>query len=303
MNLDELRQLMLGFDVDSAQAMRILSDWSPSSENAADHNEIAKLEDEILGIFVDICTLFDRRPEMDDLNGGEERSAETYLFSYLHMLETQGKGLPPTFIDALRRALVHYGIKSLERSPELEECLLWLCKSHQRVDQQTAPIVGLLERHLQRVEASVPRTDEAFRKLLGRLIHATRGQFPAVSDLAREVRYRCFEHPMFERSRRQIYAQAEEHLAHLAESPNPVDLRQTGCRPGRLSATAGGPLLGQVCGCPSCLAGVDAGDRHHAILSRANPDEVSHRACRWTLLRNVRVRRERQASPHLQHQH
>ena len=242
-NLEEIRELMLGFDVDSAQAMRILSNWTPSSENAADHEAIAKLEDEILGIFIDICSLFDRRPEMDDLNGGEERSAETYLFSYLHMLETKGKGLPPTFIDALRRTLVHYRIKSLERSPELEECLLWLCKSHQRVDQQAASIVGLLERHLQRVETSVGRTDEGLRKLLGRLIHVTRGPFPAVSDLAREVRYRCFEQPLFERSRRQIYAQAETHLAHLAANTNPIDLRQ------RVSA---------LVDCPQPLAGLFA---------------------------------------------
>ncbi|HEY4901703.1 MAG TPA: carboxyl transferase domain-containing protein [Terriglobales bacterium] len=225
-NLEEVRQLVLGFDVDPAHAMRGLSDWSPSSETAADHQRIAASEDEILGIFVDICTLFERQPEMDDLNGGEERSSETYLFSYLHMLETRGKGLPPSFVDALRRAMVHYGIQTLERSPELEGCLLWLCKSHQRVDQQIAPIVGLLERHLQRAEATSPRTDQPFRKLLGRLIHATRGLFPAVSDLAREVRYRCFEHPVFERARKHIYAQAEEHLARLAANPNPVDLRQ-----------------------------------------------------------------------------
>ena len=243
-NLDELRQLMLGFDVDPAHCLRVLSNWSPSSELATDQQEIAEREDEILGIFVDICSLFDRRPEMDDLNGGEERSAETYLFSYLHMLETRGKGLPPAFVDALRRAMVHYGIKTLERSPELEECLLWLCKSHQRVEQQIAPIVGLLERHLQRVEASTSRTDEAFRKLLGRLIHVARGQFPAISDLAREVRYRCFEQPVFERARRQIYAQAEEHLAHLAANPSPVDLRQ------RVSA---------LVECPQPLSGLFSG--------------------------------------------
>src|SRR5208337_1533353 len=229
-NLEELRELMLGFDVDPAHALRVLSNWSPSSELAADQQEIAEREDEIFGIFVDICSLFDRRPEMDDLNGGEERSAETYLFSYLfsylHMLETRGKGLPSTFVDALRRALVHYGVKTLERSPELEESLLWLCKSHQRVEQQIAPIVGLLETHLRRVEASAPRTDEAFRKLLGRVIHTTRALFPAVSDLAREVRYRCFEQPVFERARRQMYGQAEEHLAQLAANPSPVDLRQ-----------------------------------------------------------------------------
>ena len=243
-NLEELRQLMLGFDVDPAHAMKILSDWSQSAEVAVEYQEIAKSEDEILGIFVDICTLFERQPEMDDLNGGEERSAETYLFSYLHMLETRGKGLPTAFVDALRRAMVHYGIQTLERSPELEECLLWLCKSHHRVEQQTASIVGLLERHLQRVEASVPRSDEAFRKLLGRLIHTTRGLFPTVSDLAREVRYRCFEHPVFERARRQIYAQAEEHLAYLAANPNAAALRQR---------------VGALIECPQPLAGLFSG--------------------------------------------
>ena len=235
---------MLGFDVDPAYAVRILSDWSLSSEDATDQQQIAEREDEILGIFVDICNLFERQPEMDDLNGGEERSAETYLFSYLHMLETRGKGLPTAFVDALRRALVHYGIKTLERSPELEECLLWLCKSHQRVEQQVAPILGLLERHLQRVEASAPRSDEAFRKLLGRLIHATRGLFPAVSDLAREARYLCFEQPVFERARKQIYAQAEEHLAYLAANPNPPDLRQR---------------IGALAECPQPLAGLFSG--------------------------------------------
>ena len=243
-SLDELRQLVLGFDVDPAQAMRILSEWSQSSEADADHKKIAAREDEILRIFVDTCTLFERQPEMDELNGGEERSSETYLFSYLHMLETRGKGLPATFVDALRRAVVHYGIHSLERSPELEECLLWLCRSHQRVDEQIAPIVGLLETHLKRAEASSPRTDEPFRKLLGRLIHATRGLFPAISDLAREVRYRCFEHPAFERARRQIYAQAEEHLAHLATNPNPVDLRQK---------------IAALVECPQPLAGLFSG--------------------------------------------
>src|SRR5271166_6095834 len=225
-NLRDLRQLVLGFDVDPAQVVRGLSDSRPSPELVADLQQIAEREDEILGIFVDICSLFQRQPEMDDLNGGEERSAEAYLFSYLHLLETRGKGLPVAFVDALRRAMVHYGIRTLERSPELEECLLWLCKSHHRVDVQVAPIVGLLEMHLQRVEASAPRTDEAFRKLLGRLIHATRGLFPAISDLAREVRYRCFEQPVFERARNEIYAQAEEHLAHLAANPSPVNLRQ-----------------------------------------------------------------------------
>ena len=274
-NLEELRQLMLGFDVDPARVIKALSNWNQSSEVAAVQQEITEREDEILGIFVDTCTLFERQPEMDDLNGGEERSSETYLFSYLHMLETRGKGLPATFVDALRRAMVHYGIQTLERSPALEECLLWLCKSHQRVDQQTAPIVGLLETHLKRAEASSPRTDESFRKLLTRLIHATRGLFPAVSDLAREVRYRCFEHPVFERARRQIYAQAEEQLAQLAANPNPADLRQKIAALVECPQPLAGIFSGRYASASRRLAGINVGDRHHAILSRANAIEIS----------------------------
>ena len=71
------------------------------------------------------------------------------------MLETGGEGLPPAFVSALQRALAHYGVQTLDRSPELEESLLWIYKSHQRVEQQIAPVLGVLERRLQR--ARCPR--------------------------------------------------------------------------------------------------------------------------------------------------
>ena len=68
-------------------------------------------EDEILNIFVDICSLFQREPEVNDRASGEEPSAEAYLFSYLRMLDTRGEGLPPAFVEraparagSLRRA-------------------------------------------------------------------------------------------------------------------------------------------------------------------------------------------------------
>ncbi len=54
----------------------------------------------------------------------------------------------------------------------------------------------------------------------------TRGRFPAVSDLAREVRYRYFDQPLFEQARNQVYAQVEEHLAYLAANPEAPDRRE-----------------------------------------------------------------------------
>ena len=61
------------------------------------------------------------------------------------MLETQGEKLPAAFVDALRRVLAHYGVETLDRSPALEESLLWIYKSHQRVGQQITTILALLE--------------------------------------------------------------------------------------------------------------------------------------------------------------
>ncbi len=222
-NLEELRELMLGFDVDPADTGRLVADWNQHCELPADSNDIREREDEILSIFVDICSLFHRQPEMEVSNGGESPSSEAYLFSYLRMLETCGEGLPQTFVDALQRVLAHYGVQSLDRSPELEETLLWIYKSHQRVEQQIAPILSVLERRLGRVSGLAPKADESFRTLLDRMVSTTRGLFPAVSDLAREVRYRCFDQPIFERARKQTYAQVEEHLAYLATHPDAAD--------------------------------------------------------------------------------
>ncbi len=217
-SLDELRDLMLGFDVDPKHIGRLLADWSESCPS--DSDEIRQREDEILHIFVDICSLFQREPQVNHQAGAEEPSAEAHLFSYLRMLETHGERLPRTFVSALKKALAHYDVKSLERSPELEESLLWIYKSHQRAEQQVASVVSILERRLQ-VRPS--QAGESFRMLLDRMASITNGLFPAITDLAREVRYRYFDQPLFERARQQVYGQIEEHLTYLAANPESAD--------------------------------------------------------------------------------
>ncbi len=221
-NLEELRQLMLGFDVDPAHTARLLSAWTKGGLPESS-DQIREGEDKILNSFVDICSLFHRQPDNDESTGGEQPSAEAYLFSYLRMLETRGEGLPKAFVDAVQRALAHYGVQTLDPSPALAESLLWIYKSHQRVEQQIAPVLSVLERRLARHEALVPHADESFRSLLSRMISMTRGRFPAVSDMAREVRYRYFDQPLLERARKQIYAQVEDHLVYLVSKPGALD--------------------------------------------------------------------------------
>ncbi len=220
-SLQELRQFMLGFDIEPKPSTQLLAQWTQNCP--ADSEEIRQQEDEILSIFVDLCSLFKRQPEVNRQVSGEEPSAEAYLFSYLRMIDTRGEGLPTSFVASLQRALAHYGVRSLERSPRLEETLLWIYKSHQRMAQQVAPIMAVLERRLRNVRVLAPHVGESFRTLLDRMIAMTNGVYPTISDLGREVRYRYFEQPQFERTRRQVYAQVEEQLACLAANPSAPD--------------------------------------------------------------------------------
>ena len=241
-SLRELRQLILGFDLDAALSARQLATWSENCP--ANSTEVRQAENEILNIFVDICSLFQREPEADHCIGGEEPSAEAHLFAYLRMVETAGEGLPPAFVDALRRTLAHYGVSNLDGSPKLKESLLWICKSHQRMEPQTKCILDILARRLRHAKASEPCADGYFRTLLDRMISITHEPYPSVSDLAREVRYRYFDQPSFERARTQVYDEAEIHLANLAAHPDAPDRRS------RIHA---------LIECPQLLAGLLAG--------------------------------------------
>ena len=221
-SLEELRQLMLGFDVDPKRAARLLTDWIQDAKSA-NKAEIILREHEILNIFVDIFSLFERDPIVNHRSSQEEPSVETYLFSYLRSVDTGGEGLPSAFLEALRRALAHYGVPNLDRTPRLDESLLWIYKSHQRLDQLIGPVMQVFERRLSCPLSLVPQEAASFRALLDRLISLTNGVLPAVSDLAREVRYRYFDQPLFEEARKKVYEQVEEHLAWLASHPEAPD--------------------------------------------------------------------------------
>ncbi len=269
--LKEIRQVMLGFDLDPTNHARLLAAWSQTCPAHSD--EITQHEDEILSIFADICSLFHREPEVNHRASAEEPSAESHLFSYLRMVETNGEGLPPAFVEALRRTLAHYGVCGLDASPELKESLLWICKSHQRMERQAASILDILERRLHRAKAPGPTASSDFRILLDRMIAITHELYSSVSDLAREVRYRCFDQPILERARDQVYEEAENHLDYLAAHPDAADRRA------RLHA---------LIECPQLLAGLFAGRFPSAdsVLRRAMLEVLTWRYYRICALLN-----------------
>ena len=239
-SLKQLRQVMLGFDLDPALVARQFGTWSESCPASSD--QITQHEDEILRIFVDICSLFHREPDVNRASA-EAPSAESHLFSYLRTVENNGEGLPPAFLSALRRTLAYYGVRDLHVCPELRESLLWICKSHQRMQRQANSVIDILERRLRRAKAQEPPAPSSFRALLDRIVAMPIELYPSVSDLAREVRYRYFEQPAFEHERNRIYDEAENHLNYLEAHPDSAERRA------RLHA---------LIECPQLLAGVFA---------------------------------------------
>jgi len=270
-SLKQIRQVMLGFDLDPTDHTRRLATWSQTCPAHSD--EITQREEEILSIFTDSCSLFHREPEVNHRASGEEPSAESHLFSYLRMIETNGEGLPAAFAGALRSALAHYGVHGLDGSPELKESMLWICKSHQRMAQQTAPILDILERRLHRAKAPQAPASSSFRILLDRMIAITHELYPAVSELAREVRYRCFDQPVFEAARDHVYEEAANHLNYIAAHPDASDCAA------RIHA---------LIECPQLLAGVFAGRFPSADLAlrRTMLEVLTWRYYRNCVLRN-----------------
>ena len=213
--LEELRGLMLGFDVEAAGLREALSRPLEGSAGEA----FARGAAGVLDIFVDVCSLFRRQGEdEEEWEDGNGFGAEEYLFTYLRKLDEKGAGLPAAFLAKLQRALRHYGVCDLSRSPELEESLYRVCKAHQREEQLAAPVSLLLERFLDGEAASLAAVPD-LPALLDRLIAATQSRYPAVNDLAREVRFRLVERPLLERVRGEAFAAAERDLAALATGP------------------------------------------------------------------------------------
>ena len=229
--LEELRGLMLGFDVEAAGLREALSRPVEGSAGEA----FARGARGVLDIFVDVCSLFRRQGEdEEEWEDGNGFGAEEYLFTYLRKLDEKGAGLPAAFLAKLQRALRHYGVHELSRSPELEESLYRICKAHQREEQLAAPVSLLLERFLEGEAASLAAVPD-LPALLDRLIAATQSRYPAVNDLAREVRFRLVERPLLERVRGEAFAAAERDLRALAGG---LDARRARRRAWRASSSA-----------------------------------------------------------------
>ncbi|MBT2208944.1 carboxyl transferase domain-containing protein [Actinomadura sp. NEAU-AAG7] len=218
---EDLRSLLLGFDVDPHDERRVLDDYLGARQAAEreGHQPLAG-ELRLVEVFADLAELSRDRPEQGDgTDGGHVHSAREYFHTYLQSLDVERAGLPEAFQAKLAKALGHYGVTELERSPELDAAVFRIFLSQQRAAADTAVILALLRTWLRE-----PPPDLTLREDVGlaleRLVAATQVRFPAVCDLARGVVFAWFAQPLLRRNRARVYAEVRKHLRHLDANPD-----------------------------------------------------------------------------------
>ncbi|GAA2061684.1 biotin carboxylase N-terminal domain-containing protein [Catenulispora yoronensis] len=222
--LEDLRSLLLGFDVDPHDEGRVLEDYL-SARTSAVEDGLRPLggELDLIEVFADLAALGRNRPGGEE-GGGESHlhSAHEYFHTYLQTLDVERAGLPETFQAALGKALAHYGLKDLDRSPELEAAVFRIFLARQRASVDAAVVAALLRTWLRELPP-----EESLREPAGlaleRLVAATQVRFPNVADLARGVVYAWFGQPLLRRHRARVYAEVRKNLRYLDENPRAED--------------------------------------------------------------------------------
>ena len=95
----------------------------------------------------------------------------------------------------LRRALRHYGVESLDRTPALEQACYRLFLAQQRAATAQGAVLAILDRRLEQAETLAGAATPDFRAALDGLAAATDGRDPVVADLALQVRFALLRRP------------------------------------------------------------------------------------------------------------
>jgi acetyl/propionyl-CoA carboxylase alpha subunit/acetyl-CoA carboxylase carboxyltransferase component len=276
--LAALRSLVLGFDVDEPEARRQLRRLAAArADLPAGDPQLLAGEAEILQIFADVSALWRDRRVSDESQADDEaavdaeaaRNPQEYMHAYLRSRDADAEGLPESFRIKLRRTLAHYGLADLEPSPDLDPALYRVFLAHRRAAAHVPVVSDLLQWRLRRPESLGADGDalDRYRRVVDQLVSVTQLRYPTVGDLARQVRYRCFDAPLIAAERTKAQQQVRTELDRL--SPDP----QARAQQIDIIVASGEPILGVFA------------ERHHAVMLEV----MTRRYYRIRPLRNVRV--------------
>src|SRR4051794_3977532 len=221
--LARLRFLLLGYDVADAEVRRVLDRLDAGEPDIEG-------EHRLLNVYADVRALTRAR---HDIERELLHSPQEYLHAYLRSLDPKAERLPERFSTFLQRALSHYGVEGLERTPALEDACYRLFVSQQRADVANAAVLAILDRRLQLSGTLSEKVGPEFRDLLDRVESTAARRDPEIAALARQLRNRYYDQPLIAARRREAYAEVEEHLQALAG----------GARDGHVDAIVTAPQL------------------------------------------------------------
>ncbi|MDV6012651.1 carboxyl transferase domain-containing protein [Haloechinothrix sp. LS1_15] len=223
-DLEELRSLLLGFDVDPMDERRALTGYLAARDRlVAEGTDPRPGEVELLGVFADLCELSRNKPvDAEEEADTRVHSPREYFHTYLQSLDTERAGLSETFQKRLTRALAHYGVTDLDRTEALEEAVFRIFLAQRRISSDAGVITAVLRRWHDDPPPGDELRDTA-GEALERIITATQLRFPVVCDLARGVVFRWFAQPMLRRGRAEVYARVRGHLRYLEAYPDAPD--------------------------------------------------------------------------------
>ena len=176
--------------------------------------ELLRCEDELLDVFADVSSLYRPRGETDSEEALVTGSTQEYLLSYLQWLDADRADLPDSFRTRLEQALQRYGVQGLERTPELQEAVVWMFRSFRRVADLVPAVTAILERRLRHQAVLAPWADDEMRTTLDRLAGIL-GRQQVIVDLARDVRFHYFDEPLLAVTVADEYARVQRDLDAL----------------------------------------------------------------------------------------
>ena len=265
--LRDLRGLLLGFDTGPHNGHRVLDGYLAARAAAGPGDGHGRLagEIELLEVFADLSELTRNRPAGPDARTDTQvHSPREYFHAYLQSLDAERAGLPEAFQHRLSQVLGHYGVTSLERTPELEDAVFRIFLAQRRAASDAAVVTALLRQWLTEPPPGEPLRERA-GLTLEHLIAATQLRFPAVADLARSVVFRWFAQPLLRRNRALVYAAVRKHLSYLDATPGRAGPRGPDRRDGGQLGAAGAAARAADRP-PGRRAGADAGGADPPLL-------------------------------------
>ncbi|WP_372672514.1 ATP-binding protein [Amycolatopsis kentuckyensis] len=219
--LQDLRSLLLGFDVDPGERKRVLAAYVAARTELGGRPVEGELE--LLTVFADLSELSRNTPGGEDtVPNGAVHSPREFFHSYLQSLDVERAGVTEGFQAKLTKVVGHYGVTDLERTPELEAAVFRIFLAQQRTSADIAVVSELLRQWLTGPPPAEALSDRAGRTL-EHVVEATQVRFPAVSDLARGVVFRWFAQPLLRRHRAEVYAAVRTELRYLDQHPDAAD--------------------------------------------------------------------------------